>query len=257
MTLSLTVLGSGTSVPAPGRRPSAYLLSAGGESLLMDCGAGAVGSLVDAGETIQHIAGVALSHLHPDHTADLVTLLFALTNPVCPPRQAPLYIWGPAGTAARLQALEQVYGKWIQPPTCEVRVRELAPGDPLCLGTARLTPYEAVHSGDCFSFRVEDQGRALCYSGDTGKCDGLRAAAQGVDLLVAECSVLEGEQLPGHLKASEVGILAASAGCGQVVLTHLYPQVLAQDPLAIVGQHFAGPVKLAEDGMVLQCLPLL
>jgi ribonuclease BN (tRNA processing enzyme) len=49
-----------------------------------------------------------------------------------------------------------------------------------------------------------------------------------------------------------VGRLAAVAGCGQVVLTHLYPQVEASDPVPRVRQHYGGPVRLAEDGLRLE-----
>lgn len=249
MALSLTVLGSGTSVPTPGRRPAAYLSRTGDTTLLMDCGAGAVGSMVNMGTTIQEIEGVALSHLHPDHTGDLVTLLFALTNPVCPPRSSPLNIWGPPGTRAMIHALAGVYGRWIQPETCEVRVMELIAGEPVSIGGATLTPEAVLHSGECCCFRLEHGDQTLCYSGDSGPCAGLQGAAKAADLLVCECSVLEDEEVSGHMRASQVGDLAREAGCGQVVLTHLYPHILEADPMKIIKERFAGPVELAFDGM--------
>ncbi len=252
---SLTILGSGTSIPSPGRRPASYFVRTPDASLLLDCGSGAAGSLANAGGSLQTLAGVALSHLHPDHTGDLVTLLFALVNPAHPPREQPFFIWGPPGVSALMQALRGVYGRWIEPPGCEVTVVELSPGEPLVLGSLRLTPLSAEHTEHCFSFRAETGHGSFCYSGDTGPCAGLRQAARGVDLLVCECSVMEEEEITGHMKASEVGDLARDSGCREVVLTHLYPHIEAADPVVTVKDRFDGPVRLAQDGMVLKVGP--
>ena len=100
MSLTVIVLGSGTSLPEPGRRPPAFLLRCGGEALMVDCGAGASVSAATAGAGLASLAGLFLTHLHLDHTGDLAAMLFALHNPEHPPRAAPLRIHGPPGTAA-------------------------------------------------------------------------------------------------------------------------------------------------------------
>lgn len=245
---SITVLGSGTSVPTPGRLAPAYLLRAGDLTLLLDCGSGCTTALVEAGGDLGSLSGVALSHLHPDHTADLLPLLFAQVNPVGPRRRAPLPLRGPAGTAALLAALEGVYGRWVQPPA-GLDLAELAPEQHWALGELTLIPFATAHTEASLAFRLEYRGRVICYSGDSGPCDGLCRAARGADLLVCECALTEEEEAPGHMRASDVGALARDAGCGQVLLSHLYPRVLAGDPLGVVGRSYAGPVALAADGM--------
>ena len=252
MLLSLTILGSGTSVPAPGRRSSAYLVEAGDTRILMDCGSGAVGSMCDAGVTVAEVDGVLLSHLHPDHTADLVPLLFALKNPVCPRRSAPLKIWGPEGTAALLDALRGVYGSWIEPPDCEVQVEELTAEEPFQLGELEITSFSVVHSGASFAFRLQRDDVVVTYSGDTGPCPGLEAAAKGADILVAECSLRAQDSVEGHMNAAQVGQVAAAAEVGQVILTHLYPSVIEGEPAKLCREEFKGLVWLAEDGMVVR-----
>ena len=251
MLFTLTILGSGTSVPSPGRRASAYTILAEDTQILMDCGSGALGSLVNAGGSLADLTGVLLSHLHLDHTADLVSLLFALKNPAGPRRTSPLPIWGPSGTAQHLEALKGVYEEWIEPPDCEVMVMELQPGHPLEVGPLAITPYEVEHLDQSLAFRVERQGASICYSGDTGPCAGLEAAAKGVDVLICECALLEDEEAPGHLTATEVGRVAELAGVGQVILTHLYERVVETDPVQRVKEHFDGPIWLGQDGMSL------
>ena len=64
--------------------------------------------------------------------------------------------------------------------------------------------------------------------------------------------MLEPEEGTGHMKASQVGQVAAAAGAGRVVLTHLYQHVEESGPVDVVREHYSGPVELAADGMVLE-----
>jgi ribonuclease BN (tRNA processing enzyme) len=247
--LSFTVLGAGTSVPSARMAP-AHLVRAGEATLLLDAGAGCSTSLFRAGVTLDRLTGLALTHLHPDHTAELVPILFALVNPAHPPRTTPLPIWGPRGLAAHLAALERAYGRWIQ-PGCGIVVEELAGGQSLVLGSLLCTAFAVTHSAGSLAYRIEAGGASLCFSGDSGVCPGLVEAARAVDLFVCECSALEGEEVEGHLTATQVGEVAAAAGCRRVVLTHLYGHQLGSDPVARVAARFDGPVELAEEGRVL------
>lgn len=252
--LSFTVLGAGTSVPSARMAP-AHLVRAGDLTLLLDAGAGCSTSLFRAGVTLDHLTGLALTHLHPDHTAELVPILFALVNPAHPPRTTPLPIWGPQGLAAHLAALEAAYGRWIR-PGCGITVEELVGGQSFVLEDAQssllCTAFAVTHSVGSLAYRIEAGGASLCFSGDSGVCPALVEAARAVDLFVCECSALEGEEVEGHLTATQVAEVAAAAGCRRVVLTHLYGHQLRTDLVARVAQRFGGPVELAEEGRVLE-----
>jgi ribonuclease BN (tRNA processing enzyme) len=249
--MELTILGSGTSVPQPDRLAPAYLVRQGETTLLVDCGSGSSTSLVRAGSDAGALSALALTHLHPDHTADLVPLLFSLANPLGPARSVDLPLYGPQGTAAQLEALRGIYGHWIQPRSSAVVLRELGDGQRFVCGALRVTAFAVAHGAGGLAYRLESGDGVLCLSGDSGPCLGLEQAARGADLLVCECAALEEEQAREHMSATAVGELAAAAGCQQVVLTHLYPHIVASEPLPRVRSHFGGPVQLAEDGLVL------
>jgi ribonuclease BN (tRNA processing enzyme) len=74
---TVTILGSGSCVPRLERSSCSILVSAPGESLLFDCGAGTTRRLLRAGAAPATIDRVFLSHYHPDHSSELVYLLFA------------------------------------------------------------------------------------------------------------------------------------------------------------------------------------
>ena len=230
----------------------AFVVVAGETSILVDCGSGSSTSLARRGIDLGSLSGVALTHLHLDHVCDLPAMTFALANPLGPGRTDPLTVWGPLGTSDYVKALEDLYGKWMKPRDTELLARDLAPGERHVIGPLALEAHEALHSGHCLCYRIEAAGRSICMSGDTTPCAGLGAAAAGVDLLICECSVLEDEDSPGHMKASQVGQVAAAAGVGRVVLTHLYEHVEQSGPVAVVRQHYHGPVEMAEDGMVIE-----
>lgn len=252
MSFSVTILGSGTSVPSPGRMAPAFLIQADETAVLLDCGSGSSTSLARQGISLGSLDGIVLTHLHLDHVCDLPAMTFALANPLGPERVDPLLVWGPAGTHDYITKLQDLYGEWVKPRDTELQAVDLAPGHDLVVGPLTIHAHRATHSGECLSYRVEHGGRAVCFSGDTEPCEGLAAAAAGADLLICECSVLEDEDCPGHMKASQVGQVAAAAGVGRLVLSHLYERVAASGPVEVVQSHYDGPVELAADGMVLE-----
>ena len=79
--MRVTILGSGTAIPARGRFPAGVLVEAADWSMLVDAGPGTLRRLADVGIGLERIAAVLLTHYHTDHTADLAALLFGLRNP--------------------------------------------------------------------------------------------------------------------------------------------------------------------------------
>jgi len=248
--MEIIVLGSGTSVPHPDRKAPAHLVKAGDTALLLDAGSGCSTSMVAAGVHMGRLDALFLSHFHPDHTADLVPLLFCLANPVGPVRTRDLPLFGPVGLKDHHRALQTVYGRWIRPREAEVVLGELRPGDRVTVGDVTVSAFPARHSGHALVYRVEAEGRVLCYSGDTEPCDGVLEAARGADLLLCECALGESDKVRGHMRPSDVGRLASRAGCGRVVLCHLYGHPDPDDRVGIVKRQYAGPVELAVDGEV-------
>jgi ribonuclease BN (tRNA processing enzyme) len=230
----------------------AYLVRCEETALVVDCGSGSTTSVVRAGVRLETLAGVVLTHLHLDHTADLPVHLFALSNPVQPARSTDLQIWGPAGTAQHVRGLRELYGRWVEPQQVQVTVSELADGEVANAGTICLAAYAVDHTESSLAYRLEHGRRSVCFSGDSAPCPGLDRAAAGADLFICECAATDGDPVAGHMRPADVGRTAARAGCGRVVLTHIYPHVEQTDPAARVRELYSGPVELAEDGLWLE-----
>ena len=80
----LTVLGRCGGYAGAGGACAGYLVDAGGSRLLIDAGYGAVARLLEWGPA-SAVSGLILSHLHPDHVADVPALQLALEYEAYPP----------------------------------------------------------------------------------------------------------------------------------------------------------------------------
>ena len=130
-----------------------------------------------------------------------------------------------------------------------MQLRELDPAgsEEVVLGEVVIKSAPTNHTDASLAYRVEAEGRALVYSGDTDESDSLVDLAQGADLLVLECS--NPFKVPGHLTPAEAGRLAAKAGVARLVLSHFYPPCDEVDVVALAGAGFSGEIIRAEDGM--------
>jgi ribonuclease BN (tRNA processing enzyme) len=253
------ILGAGGAVPTPTHTPAAYWVTVDGDPVLLDPGPGALVRLVKSGwvpRGVDDIGLVMLTHLHPDHCADLLHLLFALHSPV-PTRTDPVRLYGPSGLVNYLEKLKGIYGSWLEPRQRELQIWEIGPADTVPLpagGSAR--PFAVDHPQDRLSRSAlgytfcDTAGQRAVFSGDTGPCAGLNQAARGADLLVVECSTPDHLATAGHMTVSQVGDLCAAARPQRTVLTHQYPAAAALDLAALVGQKYDGRVEQAVDGSV-------
>lgn len=101
----LTLLGTGRYKPDPERGASVLLVRIGGRALLFDAGRGVTRALLPVGVAPRELDEVFLPHHHYDHIGNLGYLLLSIWNAG---RTRPLAVYGPAGTAAIIEALFKV-----------------------------------------------------------------------------------------------------------------------------------------------------
>lgn len=247
--MEITLLGSGCAIPDPERGSPGIAVSVDGWILLLDCGSGSLYRGARFGVPVEKVDGVLLTHLHPDHTGDLVPLLFALRNPETG-RQKELTLMGPEGIRPFVRSLETAYGEWVRPSGYRLKIRCLTGSEAVVLGPCRIRTFPVPHGPPALAYEITGtNGRRVVYSGDTEYSASLAAFAHGADLLILECSFPEGQERPGHLTPSAAGRMAGEAGCRRLLLTHFYPACRGKDLLRPCGERYPGPVLLGQDGM--------
>jgi ribonuclease BN (tRNA processing enzyme) len=247
--LALTVVGCGPAWGNPGEPCSSYLVEAGGARILLDCGSGAFAALMAL--AAPPLDAVVLSHLHFDHCADLIPFaynrMYGELRAWAPPR----LVAPPAGLE-RLSALAEAGGASRDHLAGPFSLEEYRPGTPLAIGAARLTFAALRHPGVSHAIRVEAGGRALCFSGDTGRTPALAEHARDVDLLLCEATYAErAESDDVHLSAADAGAAAAEARARRLLLVHLDAD--RRTPAVAAAQTaFGGPVDAAVPGVHVQ-----
>ncbi len=218
--MELAILGSGAAFSESGLN-SGYLLDQG---VLLDCGAPVTPLLAPMGRSVADLETIVISHLHGDHVLHLPVLV--ATRLLHHPDLPPLRMVGPRGLGEHLSQLGRLaFGEefWSQLMTGHrPQVEEWEDGRSGDAGAYRLTAYEVEHSErlHCLAFRVESEGIALGYSGDTTYCDGIRRLARSVHYLLCECTAWSAPA-PIHLWRGEVEELMREAPHTRFILTHL------------------------------------
>ena len=246
--MRLTIIGCAGSFPGPDSPASCYLLEADGFRLLLDLGNGALGAL-QRHVGLYDVDAICLSHLHADHCLDMCSYWVARSFAPDGPKP-PIPVYGPHGAAERLA---RAYGLDPDPGmTGAFEFVTLAPGAHR-IGPFAVTADRVNHPVETFGFRIEQAGRAIAYSADTGESDALVKLATGADVLLCEASFLDQPNLPTglHLTGRQAGEHAHRAGAARLILTHLVPWNEQERTLDEAAAAFGGRVSLAASGDVL------
>ncbi len=249
--LEVDVLGAGPAYSdRVGSAGASYLVRSGSTAVVLDLGQGSFPRLAATIEP-STVDAIVISHLHPDHFIDLVALRHYLRWQFRPERH--VRVIAPTGLEQRIDALHDEPG--FTAATLDVEpigasVGEPV-GEPVQIGDILLEAVRVTHTNDSHAFRVSlTDGVGLVYSGDCGRADDLAPLIRPGDVLLTEVSFGPGP-VPYdalHLDGPSVGALAARAGVGRVLLTHLQ---MGYDPAATsaaVASRYDGSIEFVEPG---------
>ncbi|NKE63504.1 MBL fold metallo-hydrolase [Lentzea sp. PSKA42] len=244
MGLSLTVLGCATPYPSTDNPCSGYLVSHGDTRVWMDAGTGTLGPL-QRHTRLEDLDAIWISHLHADHSADLLTTYYALL--FADVERDPIPLYGPPGIADRLAGF-LTNGPQRSPVESAFAVTELRDGLDTTVGSMRLTTAAVEHGIPAFGVRIEAAGRSLTYSGDTAPCPSLTELARGTDVLLCESESAEKTPDMAHHTPEDAGETAASSGAGRLIVTHVGRFLTTREAVTRASSRYTGPVDHAAPG---------
>jgi ribonuclease Z len=262
--MQVTLLGTGTPFPNPKRRGPAYLFRVGDFRFQIDCGSGCIQRLIETGSKPADIDHLFLTHLHLDHYCDLghwIVSRWMFGGSV------PLKIFGPAGTKRLVDGLLEVHRPDIEmrrsirsnpKPFPKVEVTEIEAGFVFQHEGLTVTPFDVSHFplDQPFGYRCEASGRKIVFSGDTCPDDRLIDNARAADLLIHECveydkwrakDIDPAHKALAHTDAEDFGRIAASAGVGLAVATHMLVQSKPAALAERIRAPYRGPLAIGED----------
>ena len=241
----VTVLGSGDAFGAGGRLFGCYLVETRSATFLLECSPSVLQGLKRVPCDPGRIDFVLVSHFHGDHFGGVPFLLMEYRYQR--PRTRPLALYGPSGLRGRVEDLFAALYRRIAAMEApfEVTYDEVRPGTPFRARDVLIEPFGVSHVPElsCLGYRLTADGKTICFSGDSVWSPELKAAAEGADLFLCECSTYE-TQLDIHVAYPDVAAEAASLGCSRIVLTHLGEEVLARQSSVTL--------ECATDGMTIE-----
>ncbi len=218
--MRLTILGMNGPFPAPGGATSGYFLSVGEANIGLDLGSGTLSRLT-ALTPPEELTALLLTHWHYDHCADVLPLIYRLEASAT----QPLHIYAPVDESSLVRQAVQGCSKIVLHDILnsefEIRNSEFQ------VGGLKIKAYPARHPVPAVMYRVEHEGKAFCYTGDTNTVEGLVDFAMDADFLLADGLFTEGTWAEGkpHLSARHVAQLAKDANVKRFAITHLNPAI--------------------------------
>lgn len=204
--LRVTVLGSGNPWVTRAQSCGSILVEVGNperDLLVFDLGSGSLANFAGLGLPVNALDKVFMTHLHADHTSDLITLFGSYRKSGRVDRG--VRVWGPSGSEPRFGTKHFVDGireacQWDSestrsihaPESFDLAVEEFDFSRTQVVHDANgvtITAFPVVHAlSGAVGYRIDFAGLTVAHSGDTRPGWPLvRACEGGVDLLIHEC----------------------------------------------------------------------
>ena len=238
--IKVVVIGESGGTPLAGGATSCYLVEADGYPVLLDIGSGAL-SLLQKIHSFDSIDDIIISHFHSDHVAD-------------------------AGVAIYSRLIAMQLGRHVHPlrfHAMEKRELEIAPyssaviideGITEKIGPFSVSYIRTVHPVPCLAVKLSYEGKSVVYTADGAFSDQLAAFSSSSDILIAECSFYPGtgSSDAGHMDAADVAALAAVAGPGNLIVSHLPVYGDRNDLLQYIKARWKGETLLARPFLAIE-----
>lgn len=238
--MRLTILGTAGPIPNPDRAQSGYLVEKPGQLLLLDCGSGVFSQLARLNVDWAKLDTFLITHHHLDHMSDLLSLLTARWLMGFP--QASVH--GPEGTQQLMKQLLEPF-PYVRDHV-SLQITEISAGSGHSLAGFEVSSLALRHHVTSLAYKFDNK---LVICGDSEPLPELKEFVRDCQVVIHECSFLDGQQAFGHATPTALGQALAGSEVDWLLLTHLYPQAAAQgeEVVRAVRRHFAGRVSLAFD----------
>jgi ribonuclease BN (tRNA processing enzyme) len=244
--MKITVLGSGTILSMPKRKPSSFLIENDNHVALMDMGPGILHQLAVLNINFLKPDTIFLTHFHLDHCSDVFSFLmsrYLLDNK----SNSRLQVHGPVGLRHWYDMSASLQGRWLsesKPEIIEIK------NDEINWANYRIRTYPTGHTEQSIAYRFEGK-KIVFFSGDTGFNEDLVTFAKSADLGILECSHPNEKPVAGHLTPQEAGLFAQLANFNELAVCHMYPPNDVPDLKNRIAEKYNGSIIILEDSMII------
>lgn len=237
--MKLIVLGNYGPYPKAGGACSGFLLDSGSHKILIDCGSGVVSRMLQFID-VEELSTVLLSHLHCDHSSDMLTLGYAVSIKMKK---------GSMSSPIKVYAPEEPIDEYLRIAEREAFDMQSI-NDELVINMDDLiiTFKQMKHGYENYAICFEKGGKKFVYSGDTMPNDELVEFAKDADLFLCEAGLVERDEKSVramHLTAKEAGEIAEKANVKRLLLTHFLPDTKIEHTINEASTVYNGIMEIA------------
>lgn len=221
--MDITFLGSSNAFAAEGRYWSCFLVDG---KYVFDAPPTLLPHLKQLGIPLNDIEVIFLTHHHGDHFMGVPFLY--LEYLYMTKREKDLYIVGPPGVQEWMDDFaDRCYPNITRDAGYKRIYVDAIPGKELRAGNTTFVAFPMCHVSehmDAMGYRVNINGKTVAYTGDTTYCNEVYHLAEGADVLVADCTYIEGAG-PEHMGLDDLKKIRQKLPPETtIVLTHLNGQ---------------------------------
>ena len=241
--MEVVFIGSGGHIITSDRSCPCILVD--GE-IMLDCGFGSLKNYRTLNMPLERIEKILITHHHADHAGDLVAFLWAMAMEG---RKTPVKIFGPEETDELTLTLLRLMNTPEEYTVLKMEFENLKGGESLGEIKTLKTPHKPVN----IAYRVERNGKVLCYSGDTPYYEPLAAFASKCNILIHDSVFLDEQKelatLTNHSTAGEAGRIARLAEAERLVLFHVLPfnRQFEREIIRQAAREFDGEILMVKD----------
>ena len=237
--VKLKVLGTVAPYPKDNKNCPGYLIKYKDHNILFDCGNGST-RLLNLPEDLNNLS-IFITHLHPDHVGDLVSLLQTIFVYRCHNMiKNKIHLYLPETREKEID-VEEDEMTWIITKVKEKSaidyeyIKKYADIAGVTIHNIKeitnfndfeVTSTQVNHPIEAYAFRFNSDIGDITYSGDTGTRNKLRQFAKNSNLFICESTFLK-ENIKvtyGHLHTYEAASIAKDAEVDKLLLTHFWPE---------------------------------
>lgn len=261
--LIITPLGTVSPYSKNGKNCPGFLIEYGNNKIMLDCGNGCTG-ILDFPNDLNNLK-VFISHLHPDHYGDLLSLMqavFVYKKHGLINNDIEIYIPDNDTISRCIDSNidDFPFFKTSYEHIIDYKfLMQLANKYPVIFNgyshinkkynDIKIETIKVPHQVCTYAFKITTPAGIVVYSADTGTSNNLREFAKNCDLFICESTFLKGQYRleDAHLFAWEAASIAKDANVKKLLLTHFWPEIDKMEYLKEASEIFTN-TSVAEEG---------